>query len=109
MRPKLIALSIFAAALLVAAPIVIVFAPLLVADRAPAFRDAAHFYHPLLKWTTQQWQYFLAELPPTLSADRIAALDEQFGLGEFRNSEVLFDWLRIAIRHHYEPAKRHRG
>ena len=55
-------------------------------------------------WSTQQWQYFLAELPPTLSADRLASLDQEFGLSERRNSEVLFDWLRIAIRHHYEPA-----
>jgi len=55
-------------------------------------------------WSTQQWQYFLAELPPTLPADRLASLDQHFGLSERRNSEVLFDWLRITIRNHYEPA-----
>ena len=55
-------------------------------------------------WSTQEWQYFLAELPQTLSLDRLVSLDKAFGLTERRNSEVLFDWLRIAIRHHYEPA-----
>jgi leukotriene-A4 hydrolase len=55
-------------------------------------------------WSTQEWQYFLQELPPTLPDERLAALDKAFGLSERRNSEVLFEWLRIAIRHHYQPA-----
>ena len=55
-------------------------------------------------WSTQEWQYFLQELPPTLASDRLAGLDKAFGLSERRNSEVLFEWLRIAIRHHYQPA-----
>ena len=55
-------------------------------------------------WSTQEWQYFLSELPNTLSEDRLAILDRTFKLSERRNSEVLFDWLRIAIRHHYQPA-----
>jgi aminopeptidase N len=55
-------------------------------------------------WSTQEWQYFLQELPSTLPNDRLASLDKAFGLSERRNSEVLFDWLRIAIRHHYQPA-----
>jgi hypothetical protein len=46
----------FGAALLVALPILVLFGPVLVADRSLAIRDAAHFYHPLLKWTTEQWQ-----------------------------------------------------
>jgi hypothetical protein len=32
------------------------------------------------------------------------ALDRAFGFTESGNSEVLFAWLRIAIRNHYEPA-----
>jgi aminopeptidase N len=55
-------------------------------------------------WSTQEWQYFLQELPSTMSTDRIAILDKAFGFSERRNSEVLFEWLRIAIRRHYEPA-----
>jgi hypothetical protein len=31
-------------------------------------------------------------------------LDTAFGLSDRRNAEVLFEWLRIAIRRHYQPA-----
>ena len=55
-------------------------------------------------WSTQEWQYFLQEMPQSLPADRIAVLDKAFGFSERLNSEVLFEWLRIAIRHHYQPA-----
>ena len=55
-------------------------------------------------WNTQEWQYFLSELPATLAVDRVASLDQTFRLSERRNSEVLFEWLRIAVRHHYQPA-----
>ena len=74
-------------------------------DQALAFARGASASSLRTKdWSTQEWQYFLADLPPTLSADRLALLDAAFGLSERRNSEVLFEWLRIAIRHHYEPA-----
>src|SRR6185503_4478065 len=56
------------------------------------------------EWSTQEWQYFLQELPPTLPADRLAVLDKAFAFSERRNSEVLFEWLRIAVRQHYQPA-----
>jgi hypothetical protein len=55
-------------------------------------------------WSTQEWQYFLQEMPSTLPPDRIAALDAAFGFSGRRNAEVLFEWLRIAIRQHYQPA-----
>ena len=31
-------------------------------------------------------------------------LDDTFGFSRTGNSEVLFSWLRVAIRHHYAPA-----
>lgn len=55
-------------------------------------------------WVTQQWQHFLNNMPPTLTAQRVADLDKGFGFSRTGNSEVLFSWLRIAIRHHYTPA-----
>jgi hypothetical protein len=55
-------------------------------------------------WSTQEWQYFLGGLPDTLSAAQLTDLDDTFGLTRKGNSEVLFAWLRIAIRHHYQPA-----
>ncbi|MGH8631431.1 MAG: hypothetical protein ACREU7_11805, partial [Burkholderiales bacterium] len=42
------------AGLLVTVCILALFWPLL-ADRSLAMRDAGHFYHPLLKWTSEQW------------------------------------------------------
>lgn len=41
--------------LLLVAPIVAIFAPVLFADRSFAFRDGAHFYHPLFQWITTEW------------------------------------------------------
>jgi hypothetical protein len=55
-------------------------------------------------WTTQEWQHFLTSLPQALSAPQMANLDAAFDFTSRRNSEVLFAWLRIAIRHHYRPA-----
>ncbi|HEX9951600.1 MAG TPA: M1 family metallopeptidase, partial [Rubricoccaceae bacterium] len=55
-------------------------------------------------WATPQWIHFLQALPETLPAARLANLDQTFGLSRSGNSEVLFSWLRIAIRNRYEPA-----
>ena len=55
-------------------------------------------------WTTQEWQHFLGSLPSKLSETQRADLDRAFGFSRSGNSEVLFAWLRIAIRHRYQPA-----
>jgi hypothetical protein len=39
-----------------------------------------------------------------MTAAQMADLDRTFGLTNRGNSEVLFSWLRIAIRHRYQPA-----
>jgi hypothetical protein len=57
------------------------------------------------EWTTQEWQHFLAGLPAQLTGAQLADLDRAFGFTRTGNSEVLFAWLRIAIRHRYEPAR----
>ncbi len=54
-------------------------------------------------WTTHEWLHFLKALPATLPAERLGSLDAAFGLSESGNSEVLFQWLRIAIANRYEP------
>ena len=53
---------------------------------------------------TQQWQHFLSQLPARLRETQLRQLDEAFAFSKTGNSEVLFAWLRIAIRHHYTPA-----
>ncbi|MBC7855651.1 MAG: hypothetical protein IAF94_19645, partial [Pirellulaceae bacterium] len=41
--------------LLVLLPMAVLFGPVLLTDRSFAMRDAAHFYHPLFKWTASEW------------------------------------------------------
>jgi len=55
-------------------------------------------------WVTQQWQHLLMNLPPTLTIAQMADLDRAFAFSRQNNSEVLFAWLRLAVRHHYQPA-----
>ena len=56
------------------------------------------------EWSTQEWQHFLVTLPDKLSPSQLADLDKAFGLSQRRNAEVLFAWLRVAIRNRYTPA-----
>lgn len=55
-------------------------------------------------WITQEWQHFLGALPQELSDAQLADLDGTFGLSEQGNSEILFVWLRVAVRNRYGPA-----
>ncbi len=55
-------------------------------------------------WGTQEWQHFLGALPQRMTPAQLADLDRAFGLSAQGNSEVLFAWLMIAVRHRYEPA-----
>jgi hypothetical protein len=77
----------------------------LVARQAQAFASGSHASSLSTKeWTTQEWQHFLGVLPDRLSRAQLDDLDRTFRLSERRNSEILFSWLRIAIRSKYEPA-----
>ncbi len=55
-------------------------------------------------WTTPEWLHFLRSLPRTLSRAQLSDLDSTFGLSRQGNSEILFEWLRLAILNRYEPA-----
>lgn len=55
-------------------------------------------------WSTQEWQHFLEVLPETLTAERMRELDAALGLTKRTNSEILFAWLLLAVKHGYEPA-----
>jgi leukotriene-A4 hydrolase len=56
------------------------------------------------KWSTQEWLHFLVSLPDKLTPAQLIDLDRTFRLSERRNAEILFAWLRVAIRNRYEPA-----
>ena len=55
-------------------------------------------------WSTHEWLHFLRALPDTIPAARLAELDRAFKLSSSGNSEILFEWLTIAIRNRYTPA-----
>ena len=55
-------------------------------------------------WSTHEWLHFLQSLPRELPEARLRALDDAYGLTESGNSEILFEWLRLAIANRYEPA-----
>jgi leukotriene-A4 hydrolase len=55
-------------------------------------------------WVTQQWQHFLGVMTENMTRVQLQQLDDAFGFSRTGNSEVLFSWLRIAIRYHYAPA-----
>ena len=43
-------------------------------------------------------------MPRPLDVERMADLDRTYALSTRSNSEVLFQWLRLAVTSHYEPA-----
>ena len=55
-------------------------------------------------WSTHEWLHFLRALPDTIEHARLQLLNAAFGLSRTGNSEILFEWLRSAIRNRYEPA-----
>ncbi len=56
------------------------------------------------KWSTLEWLHFLRALPGEVPAARLTELDKTFRLSASSNSEILFAWLRMAIRNRFEPA-----
>ena len=56
-------------------------------------------------WTTQERQRFLAALPRTLSAERLASLDRAYGLNDTGNAELRYGWLQLALPNGYAPAR----
>jgi hypothetical protein len=55
-------------------------------------------------WATQQWQHFIQSLPADLGAQRMVELDQAFGFTQTGNSEILCDWLVVAVRNGYLAA-----
>ena len=55
-------------------------------------------------WSTQEWVRFLRLLEAKLPVERLADLDQHFGLTARGNAEITHEWLLLAIRNGYEPA-----
>jgi leukotriene-A4 hydrolase len=59
---------------------------------------------PTAEWATQEWLQFLRSLPEQLSMDQMRKLEEAFRFTESGNSEIVDQWLLMAVRNGYEPA-----
>ena len=55
-------------------------------------------------WTTQEWLHFLRVASAGLTAERMAALDDAFGITGVGNAEIAHQWLLAAIRCGYRRA-----
>lgn len=55
-------------------------------------------------WSAQETLHFLNSVPLDIGRDRLAWLDEEGQFTASSNSEILYRWLRMAVRNHYEPA-----
>ncbi len=56
-----------------------------------------------LDWVTQQWLYFLNNMPPMLKPQQLAELDRAHGLTKTQNAEIAHSWLELVIRNDYQP------
>jgi len=57
-----------------------------------------------IKWSPEDWQIFLQALPGKLTTEDCAWLNDNFKLNEQGNSEILCNWLQIAINSSFGPA-----
>jgi leukotriene-A4 hydrolase len=55
-------------------------------------------------WVTQQWVYFLDNMPATLSSTQLADLDKSFGFSKSPNAEIAHSWLLLVVANNYQPA-----
>ena len=55
-------------------------------------------------WTTQEWLHFLNAASGDLSVERMAELDDAFGLTGSGNAEIAHQWLLAAVRASYGRA-----
>jgi len=56
------------------------------------------------EWLYQEWVYFLRNVSDSITYRQMALLDKDFRLSNSGNSEILFEWLMLAVKHDYTPA-----
>jgi leukotriene-A4 hydrolase len=56
------------------------------------------------EWVAQQWEYFLENMPATLTAAQLGDLDQAFGFTRTPNAEIGRRWFLLVIRNHYQPS-----
>jgi aminopeptidase N len=55
-------------------------------------------------WVTTEWLDFINNLPKTMTAAQMEALDKRFDFTGSGNAEILFAWHTHVVRNTYEPA-----
>ncbi len=55
-------------------------------------------------WSTQEWLHFLESLPPTLTVEQLAQLDEAYRFTGTENGEIAMRWYPLAVRSGYTQA-----
>ena len=55
-------------------------------------------------WSATDWQIYLQNLPRDIGLEGCAWLDKNFQLNNAGNSEILCNWLGLAVGNGYEPA-----
>jgi leukotriene-A4 hydrolase len=55
-------------------------------------------------WVTQQWLYFLDNMPATLTVAQLADLDKAFGFTKSPNAEIAHSWFMLVIANAYQPS-----
>ena len=55
-------------------------------------------------WSSHEWQHFIESLPDSISTDQMKALDNAFSFTQSSNSEIQFDWYKLAIEQGYQQA-----
>ncbi len=55
-------------------------------------------------WRSQEWSYFLDQLPPRLTLDQLQALDAAWHLTGSRNAVIALRWYRLTIASGYAAA-----
>lgn len=59
---------------------------------------------PFKAWSSHEQLHFLRSLPKSVDAAKMKDLDAAFGLTQSGNSEVVSEWLLLAVRNGYSPA-----
>jgi leukotriene-A4 hydrolase len=57
-----------------------------------------------LDWVTQQWLYFLDNMPATLTAKQLGDLDKAYGFTRSENAQIEFSWLVLVVKNNYQPS-----
>lgn len=62
---------------------------------------------PTANWTVHEWLFFINNLPQSITAQQMTALDNAFSLTQSTNSEIAHAWFMLALKTNYpgiEPA-----